>query len=122
MSYRSTCTLGLISRILSRAEFSFLRPTSFVPCRICRCKIREIHRIAIDEAQPPHAGGRKIERDRRAEPARADAEHRRGLQPLLPLQRHLRHDQMPRVTGNLVIGEFNALEALGWNNGSGHWR
>ena len=37
-SYLSICTYGLMSCIVSAAESSFLRPTSFVPWMICRCR------------------------------------------------------------------------------------
>src|SRR5437867_621916 len=36
VSYSSTCTCGLTSRIRSRADSSFGRPTSLVPCSTCR--------------------------------------------------------------------------------------
>ena len=37
-SCRTTSTCGFTSRKRSRADSSFLRPTSFVPCRIWRCR------------------------------------------------------------------------------------
>src|SRR5215217_5934568 len=38
VSYPSTCTCGFMSFRRSRADSSFGRPTSFVPCTICRCR------------------------------------------------------------------------------------
>ena len=83
-------------------------------------EIGKIDGVAIDEADAPDARRGEIQRDRRTEPARADAQHARRLQPLLPLERHLRHDEMPRVTGDLVVAEFDALESHRIQNALAH--
>src|SRR5204863_3322577 len=53
--------------------------------------------------------GGEIHRDRRAEAAGADAEHLRGLQPLLPFEADLRKNQVAAVALDFVFGEFRKL-------------
>ena len=71
-----------------------------------------IHYIEIDQTQRAHARGCKIKRQRRSQPARANAQHARRFQLLLPLHADLRHDQMPRVAQDFVLAECH------WNFGS----
>ena len=52
------------------------------------------------------AGGGEIHRARRAEAAGADAEHAAGLQPALPVDADLRHDEMPAVALDFVVGQL----------------
>ena len=54
------------------------------------------------------AGGGEIHRGRRAEPARADAQHLRGFQLALTLDADLRHDQVAAVALDLVAGQLAA--------------
>ena len=72
-------------------------------------KIRVVHHIEVHDAEGTHAGGGKIKRQRRAEPARADTEHTRRFQLLLPLHADLWHDQVARVTENLFIAKSNGF-------------
>ena len=58
-------------------------------------EVRDVDDVEVDEPDGPDPGGGQVERERRAEAAGADAEHLRGLEPLLPVHRHLGHDQVP---------------------------
>ena len=104
----------------SRARVQLLAADVLRAVQDLPLEIGEIDDVAIDQADAADAGRGEIERDRRAEPAGADAEDARGLQPLLPLERDLRHDEMPRVTGDLVVAEFDALEAARIDDAAGH--
>ena len=64
-----------------------------------------VHHIEVDQAQRAHARGRQIQRQRRSQPARADAQHARRFQLLLALHAHLGHDQMARVAQDFVLVE-----------------
>src|ERR1700682_3906027 len=64
-----------------------------------------IHHIEVDQPQSPYARSRKVERQRRSKTARADAQHARRFQLLLPLHAHLGHDQMARVAEDFLLAE-----------------
>ena len=68
-------------------------------------EVAEVDHVEIDDANPSDTGGGQIHRDRRAEPAGADAEHAGSLQLQLPLHADLRQDQMTAVASDLLIGE-----------------
>ncbi len=74
-----------------------------------------VHHIEVDQAQRAHARGRQIQRQRRPQSARADAQHARGFQLLLPLHADLGHDQMARVAQDFVF-----VESYGNFGGGGH--
>src|SRR5208282_146839 len=57
-------------------------------------QVRVIHDVEIHDAARADACSRQIERKRRPETARSDAQNFRSLQLLLPLHAHLGHDQM----------------------------
>ena len=59
------------------------------------------------------AGGGEIHRDGRSEPARADAQHLRRLQLALTVDADLRHDQVPRVALDLVVGQWRQITSCG---------
>src|SRR4051812_20665358 len=75
-------------------------------------KIGMINHIEIDEAQAAHAGGGEIKRERRAEATGTDQKNRGRLEALLTFDRHLRHDQMPRVTGDFLVGKLDLRGAF----------
>jgi hypothetical protein len=55
------------------------------------------HTIVIQEAEPSHAGGGKIQRRRRAKPAKSNDQHRGRAQSLLTLSTDVRQCQVTRV-------------------------
>ena len=71
-------------------------------------QVAEIHDVEIDDADAADAGRRQIHRGRRAEAARADAQHAARLQLALPVHADLRHDQVPAVALDLVGVETSA--------------
>ena len=73
-------------------------------------EIRVIDDIEINEPEcaDPRCG--KIKSDRGAKPARPNAEHFGRLELLLPFERYLRHDEMPRITGDFIIAELDVFE------------
>src|SRR5262249_41513793 len=62
-----------------------------------RLQVGEIDGVEIDEPEPADARGRQVQPERRAEPAGADKQDARRLQPLLPFDADLRHDQVAAV-------------------------
>src|SRR6185503_7482920 len=70
-------------------------------------KIREIDDIEIDDAELADSSRAQVQRQRRTQSTRADAQHLRGLQFLLPLERDLWHDQVTAVTQYLVVIQFD---------------
>ena len=69
-------------------------------------QVAEVDDVEVDDADSADAGGREVHRCRRAESAGADAQHAAGLQLALPVDADLRHDQMPAVAFDLVVGEL----------------
>ena len=68
-------------------------------------QVRKIHDVEIHDAQRADAGGSQVQRQRRAQPAGADAQHLRLLQLELALHANFRQDQMARVAQDLLIAE-----------------
>ena len=68
-------------------------------------KVAEVHDIEVNEPDTTDAGGGQIQSQGRTKAARADQENARAFQPLLALQRHLRHDQVPAVTSDFLRGK-----------------
>ena len=79
-----------------------------------------IHHVKIHQPECADAGGGKVETDRRSQSACADAKHLGGLQALLPLEFNLRHDQVARVAGDLIVTEFDVGNACGIQNTFAH--
>ena len=69
-------------------------------------QIAGVDDVEVDEAQCADAGRGQIERERRAESARAHAENACGFQLLLALHAHLGQDEVARVAGEVVGGEL----------------
>ncbi len=61
--------------------------------------------IEIHQSDAAHASRRQIEAQRRAESARADAQHLRLLELELPLHAHFGHDQVAAVAQHFFFGE-----------------
>ena len=107
---------------LGRVEL--LAPNVFGGVDDLPLQIARVNHVEVDQAQRADAGRGQVERQRRAEPAGAHAEHPRGLQLLLALHAHFGQDEMPRVAGEIVGGELgqprlgNLWQA--WIGGSGH--
>ena len=55
-------------------------------------QIVRLDHIVVHQSDAAHTGCRKVQRHRRPQPARADAQHAGSFQALLSSQRHLRHD------------------------------
>ena len=62
--------------------------------------------VEVDDADAADAGRREVHRRRRPESARTDAQHAASLQPALPVHSDLRHDQMPAVSIDLLVGQL----------------
>ena len=64
---------------------------------------------------PMRADARRgqVHRQRRAQPAGADAEHARRLELLLPFHAHFRQDQVPAVALDLVGVQRHSAARLG---------
>src|SRR6185295_19928254 len=79
-------------------------------------KVSEIDDIEIDDAKLAYSRGAEIQRQRGTESTRADAKHLRGFEFLLPLERDLGHDQMPAVSQNLIVIQFDGARGGFVNN------
>jgi hypothetical protein len=76
-------------------------------------QVGDVDRVEVDHADAPHARRREVGQDGRAEPARADDDDPRRLELLLPLHRHLRHDEVTAIAPDLLVGEVHIGERLG---------
>ncbi len=76
-------------------------------------QVRGVDDVEVDQPKRADAGRGEIERERRAEAAGADAEHAGGLQFLLPLRADLGQNQVARVAGKVVGGEFRQRGGFG---------
>src|SRR5207249_7495134 len=70
-------------------------------------EVRDVDGIEIDEAESADAGGGEVERQRRAESAGADNQHLRALEPLLPVETDLGHDDVARIAREFGLGELD---------------
>ena len=61
--------------------------------------------VEVDDAQCADAGGGQIQQRRGAQPARADDQYARVLQPLLAVEAEVGQQQVPAVAGDLGGGE-----------------
>ena len=76
-------------------------------------QIGKIDDIEIHQPHPPHPGGGQIQGDGRAKAPCPDAQHPGGFEAFLPAERHFRHDQMARITRDLIIAQRDGLCAGG---------
>src|SRR5688572_18547988 len=75
-------------------------------------QVAEVDDIEVHDADPADAGSREIHRRRGAETAGTDAQHAARLQLALPVDADLRHDQMPAVALDLVVGQLREIARL----------
>ena len=68
-------------------------------------QVGEIDDVKVHDTERAHARCRKIERQRRSQAAGSDTQHARSFQLLLPGHADLGHDQVARVTQDLVVGK-----------------
>src|SRR4029077_12728712 len=66
-------------------------------------QVGKIHHVKVDQPDRPHPGGREIQRQRRSQTARPDAQHARRLQFLLALHAHFRHDAVPWIAEHFFV-------------------
>ncbi len=76
-------------------------------------KVRGADDVDVDQADHPHARGREVQRDRAAQPARADAQHLRVEQFLLTFDADFGEDQVALVAVDLIGGELGDHGLLG---------
>src|SRR4051812_27838137 len=72
-------------------------------------QIARIDIVEIDKSDAADAGSGEVESDRTSQPARADDEHRSGLQFLLPCLTNLGEDEVACVTGPFGFGQHGHL-------------
>jgi hypothetical protein len=72
-------------------------------------EVGEVDGVHIDDAERADAGSGEVERRRRAEPARADAEHLRVEKLRLPGLAHLGEEEVAAVADLLLGGELAVL-------------
>ena len=78
-------------------------------------QVREIDDVEVDDADRSHPGQRHVDRDRRAQAARADHEHSRVPQLSLPGRPDGLHDDVTRVPHDLVRGQRGRVcPVRGW--------
>jgi hypothetical protein len=75
-------------------------------------EIRKIHDIIVNEAQSTDAGCGQIERDRRTEASRPDTKDTGGFNPFLAIEGHFRHDEVARITRDLIVTKIDALKPV----------
>ena len=111
--------LALLSRVSKRAELDMRidgrqllgRRLQLGAAHVLRgvqhlaLQVGVIHHVEIDHAEGSHAGCGQVKRQRRAESARPDAEHARGLKLLLAGHADLGHDQVARVAQDFVVAQ-----------------
>ena len=68
-------------------------------------KVGQAHHVVVDQAQRPDTCRSQIERRRRPHAARADDQHARALQRLLPRPADFGQDQMARIAFDFVFGK-----------------
>ncbi len=70
-------------------------------------EVGEIDHVEIHQADSPHARGRQIQAQRRAQASGADQQHFGVLQLQLPFHADFGHDQVARVAQDFVLGKRN---------------
>ncbi len=95
----------------SRADASFDRPTSRVPCRSWRWRLVASTTSRVDEPDVADARGREVECGGRAEPAGADDEDTRGLEAGLAGGSDLGEREVARVAEAFLAGEVRRVGA-----------
>ncbi|GBC91313.1 hypothetical protein HRbin14_02079 [bacterium HR14] len=70
-----------------------------------------VHHIEVHQPNRAHARGGEVEREGRPQPARANQQHARRLEPPLPLHRDFGHNQVATVAQHLLLRERDGLQA-----------
>ena len=102
--------IDLVDRLLGRLGFRaahIARAVNDLPL-----KVREIHRVEIDEADFANARRREIHRNRRTQPARTDAQHARRADFFLPGHAHFREDEVARVAADFVVVQLHNFKKV----------
>ena len=100
---------GLIAVSRSFADASFDRPTSGVPWMICRCRLlKSTTSKSTMPIRPTPAAARYIAAGEPRPPAPMQSTLPAFSSPLT-VHADLRHDQMPAVALDLVVGEFGQV-------------
>ena len=92
--YLTTSTSGLSALIVSSAESTFGTPTRLGRVDHLALEVREVDDVVVDDAERADAGGREVERGRRAEAAGAEQQDLRVEQLLLALGADLGEQQV----------------------------
>ena len=90
---------------LVRGRIEFLAPHVGGRMDDLPLQVGVVDYVEVDQAERAHPRRGQIKSQRRTEPARADAQHLRRFDLLLPLHADLGHDQMPRVAQDFVFVE-----------------
>ena len=69
-------------------------------------QVADVDRVFVDEADRPDTSRREVHRRRRSQAAGADAEHARGLEPLLPFDADVGKREVTAVSQHLVAREL----------------
>ena len=69
-------------------------------------QIAFVDNVEVDQPERADTGRGQIERERRTQPSRANAEHSCGLELLLTLDPDFRKDQVARIAGIVAGGKF----------------
>ena len=104
-SWATTLTSGLSALIdfLRRFDLALADPVGGVDD--LALEVAEVDDVEVDDADRPDAGGREVERSRRAEPAGADEQRLRAEQRGLALRADLGDQQVAAVALLLLGGE-----------------
>ncbi len=70
-------------------------------------QIRQVHDVAVDEANGTNAGRSQVQAGWRAQAARADEQYLGTLQLELTFAADILEDDVPAVTLNFGLGEFH---------------
>ena len=76
-------------------------------------QVGQVDPIAVDQCQGADAGGRQVQRGRRAKPSGTDDQHVRAAQPLLALDAEFVQQDMPRVAQQLFVVQRRAQKKTG---------
>ena len=71
-------------------------------------QIRLLDDVVVDDADRADAGRGQVQQRGCAETPRADHQHPRVLQPLLPVDTQIGDDEMTAVAGDLVAGQLGS--------------
>ena len=75
-------------------------------------KVRQIHRVVVDEDEVTHPARGEVHRDRRPEAADSDEEHARSPQAFLALDPDLGEHDLAIVPQELLVAELEGR--AGW--------